>query len=253
MLRYAIQWLLAAVMALPALAHAQAPAPAPKVAILSLIGDEMNIVTYRPRTGTEGGLNYVEAIAMPSPVFDETAMQAARKAVQAVLPQASFVLLSVPLAKAEREQLDFVRNGRLVETAETVQRLKAAGVTHVLVIGKLKAPAHLRLKDIEVGSGTLQGIGYYIDRQLTTRNLETGATGVGFITTYAFMKLAWHDLADPGAFRQADVPANTSRSSGDTELGNDPWSAMTAQDKVSTLQSLITRELGRSVHDLLAR
>lgn len=251
MRRNTIRMLLAAAAALPSLAWAQSPAPAPKVAILSLIGDEMTIVTYRKRTGSEGGLNYEEALAMPSPVFDETAMQAARKAAQKLLPQASFMLLSAPLAKAERETLDFVKDGRLVVESGTAQHLKAAGVSHVLLVSKLKAPARIRLKDIETGRGTLRGLGFYIDRQLETVNLETGSTGVGFITTYAFMKLAWHDLADPGAFRQMDVPAQTSRSSGDAAMGNDPWAAMSAQDKVSTLQSLIEREVGKAVPDLL--
>lgn len=253
MRRNAIRMLLAAAVALPALAWAQSPAAPQKVAILSLIGDEMTIVSYRKRTGSEGGLNFEEALAMPSPVFDESAMQAARQAVQKVLPQASFMLLSAPVAKAEREQLDFVKGGRLVVESDTAQRLKAAGVSHVLLVTKLKAPAHIRLKDIEVGSGTLRGIGYYIDRQLPTINLETGSSGVGFITTYAFMKLAWHDLADPGAFRQLDVPAQTSRSSGDAAMGNDPWAAMSAQDKVSTLQRLISRELANAIPELLKR
>jgi hypothetical protein len=162
--------------------------------ITSLIGDVISIDIYRKRVGTMIDSNQQEKLPVPTPVFDELAMKTASDAVVKLLPSASMATLSVAAAGSDLDPAQFLLDGRIAASHRLAVALRDAGFTHLLVIAKQRAPARLKFVGGSVGSGHLQGIGFYIDNSLSAERIDTQESARGIIAPYVYIKLALVDL-----------------------------------------------------------
>jgi hypothetical protein len=221
-------------------AHAEGvETPYKKVAVTSLIGDVMTVDIYSKRVGTMIDSNQQEKLTVPSPVFDELALKTASEAVTKALPSASVATLAVAAAGSDLDPAQFLVDGRIAASHRLAVALRDAGFTHLLVIAKQRAPARLKMTHNSVGSGYLQGIGFYVDNILKTQRTDTQETGTGFVAPYVYIKLALVDLASLNQIREQVITDSRVRSAARNKEAFDAWGALTAGEKVSLLQELI--------------
>jgi len=242
-------------LSMPLSAHAQSSANLRgKVAVVSLIGNVITIDTYRRKVGTLIGANYQEVLPVSTPIFDNTVISVAADAVYPQLaPGASVATLAVPTPDSGFDPARLVVDGAVSRSNALVTALRESGFTHLLAITKHRGAARLQLADVTVGSGNLQGIGFYVDNDLGTYRTDTGAMGRGFIAPYAYLRLLLINVDSLEIQGDKTVTASAARSSVDNKTGFDPWGAMTAEEKVSMLQSLLKEHVAAAVPLLFAQ
>ena len=240
---------LAAVCAAPV--RAQPAAVPTKVAMVSLIGDVMTIDTYRRRIGTSIETNRQEFIPLATPDFDDAALISAQQTLAALLPTATIDALAQPAPGTDGDPERLLADGRPDPGNTLVAALRRHGYTHLLVIAKHRAPARIQLSGLAVGSGQVKGIGFYIDNELPTRNLQTNATGKGFVAPYLSIRLALVDLGSLELRAERSIMASTPRSAGDNPDGSHPWGAMSAGEKVDALMRLIREHVPGALREML--
>jgi hypothetical protein len=236
-------------LSMPLLANAQSSGSLRgKVAVVSLIGNVITIDTYRRKVGTSIGTNYQEVLPVSSPIFDNTVIAAAADAVYPQLaPGASVATLAVPTPDSGFDPARLVVDGGVSRSNALVAALRENGFTHLLAIAKHRGAARLQLADETVGGGYLQGIGFYIDNELATYRTDTGEMGKGFIAAYAYLRRLLINVETFEIQGDKTVTASAARSVVDNKTGFDPWGAMTAEEKVSTLQSLLREHVAAAV------
>lgn len=234
-------------------AQAEGNALQGKVAVISLVGDVMTVDTYRRRIGTTIDSNRQEIIPVASPVFDETVISAAAKAIFPHLaPDSSVATLAVPAPGSNLDPARLLTDGAVSSSNALVAALRASDFTHLLAVTKHRGLARLQLADRSVGSGHLAGLGFYIDNDFRTTRSDTGESARGFIAPYAYIRLLLIDLRNLEIRGDQTVTASIARSAARNQTGFDPWGAMTAEEKVSMLQSLLKQHVAQAVPLLLA-
>ncbi len=243
---------------LPAAAGAQAgtASPAPlqvsRLVLLSLIGDVMTVDIYRPRVGTQIDKNRQTVVGLDNPAFDHAALLAASEAVRQQRPMAAMAMLAVPKADSAFDPNRLLADRSALADDPVLVALRGQGFDHLLAITKLRAPAHLRLYGQTVGSGQLQGLGFYIDPFLRLKNVDTGEFADGFIAPYAYFRLTLIDTNSGAVRGEEAVTASTVRTTAGTPALA-IWDAMTPQAKADALRYFVDRSTREAVKRLLPR
>lgn len=233
--------------------HAGSDAEHRKYAAISLIGDSLTVVTYQPSTGSHLDRNIQATIALPDAGFDRAALLAADEAIRKTDPSGSVVLLELPSLRLSTDPRRLLEGQQFVPSEELTAALKREGATHLLLVTKYRAAAKLQMSHEKVGSGMLEGLGYYVDRQLRVKRPDTGEVGIGFIAPYAYFKASLIDLALSKVLKQHVVVATTTISSAHNREGVDPWGALSPAQKITILVGLVRRELSIAVTEVVQR
>ena len=219
-----------------------------KYAVLSLIGDRLLIVQHVPTVGSHLDRNVRQFLLLEDPSIEKAALLAADQALRRVDPTTKPVLLFPQDAALYAAQAKLLEEGgssiRLLDAVRGL--LQGTGTTHLILLTKLRAEALLRLSDRSVGSGFLEGAGFYIDLSLPTRRSDTRQSGTGFLAPFAYFKIALIDLARGEVVKEERIRASLTRSAARSEQG-DAWNALSAEEKVRLLQNLIRSETARAV------
>lgn len=238
-------------MAASTLAHAQVTLR--KVAVLSTIGDVMTVVASQRQTGSIINTNERSQTPVSTPIFDHSALLATSRASKQARPDVEVVLLSNPKPAAGSPPPFNVEGDQLSRHSSLLPALEKTGATHVLLIVKHRAPARLKFADGASGSGTLEGLGFYVDGAVRTTVVATGATGIGFVAPYAYFKLLLVDLQSLKVVAERSVSESTAVSAALVKEGLDPWDALTIEEKINALKGLIERAIADAVPALYGR
>ena len=221
---------------------------------MSLLGDTLNVVTYRAQVGSRLDRNERAAISMPAGLFDNAVLRAVDRGIQeAAQPQKAapiFLAAALPLVQVAADKLFVGR--RLVLADEMVAAIRGTAATHLVLVTRYRAPANLKTLHAAVGSGFLEGLGYYIDHLLPMTIAETGETGKGFLAPFLYLKLWLVDLATLTALQTQTITASGTISVARNKDSFDPWQALSAAEKLELLQRMIAAEVRRAVPKLLA-
>lgn len=242
-------WLLAGLTILVASsAHA---ADVRRLVIVSAIGDTITIVTDHPETGTHVDRNGKQVVRLPGASFDKLAVATVAEAVQRVPSPAAPELVAF-IAKASPEPTQWLRDGRMEPGGPLQSDLAASGASHLLLVTPLRAPAMLRARGSSLGSGLLEGIGFYIDRNSSMQDGGTGQQSQGFLAPFVYLRLSFIDLASGAVLREQAVKASQVVATGNNPAAVDPWAAIDARRKVEMLQRFIRDDLAQAVPAVLA-
>lgn len=224
-----------------------------KYAVLSLIGDSLTVVTYRPSIGSQIDRNDHKTFALPDAIFDQAALLAVDEALRKVDPKASTTLLAPSSPTLRAEQGHLLDGQRFAPSEGLDGALKKDGATHLLLVTKHRADTNLQTGGSTVGSGKLEGLGYYIDRQLPMYRSDTGEQGVGFLAPYVYFKISLIDLATSTVLKQHTVTATTTLSAARARSKEsfDPWDVLSPSQKIDTLRGMIRREIVNAVPALI--
>lgn len=221
-----------------------------KLAVASGLGDELTVVIHRPESGSHIDRNDRQPLELQESVFDPVAAAAAVAAVRrAQLPLAAEVFDLGRVRAAEASS--WVDDKRFTPPADLRQRLGASGFSHLMLIIRHRGPSSLKLAHSSVGSGKLEGIGFYIDRGIRVRRSDTGEVGQGFLAPYAYFQVLLINLENGSVEKSESVSASTSFSAARNKDGVNPWDALDAKQKIASIHRLLRVELNRVVPDLL--
>ena len=137
-----------ALLAVPPLGLA---AEAPRtVAVLSLIGDEMSLLTRRTATGSNLDRHERQAIPMADPSFDLAAALAAERAIQEARPGAQRLRVTVGDKRLLALQEAVLERGPASDPMrEALQALlRDAKATHLLLITKRRDDVRFRPREV---------------------------------------------------------------------------------------------------------
>ena len=246
MSRAFLAFLLASALSLPLAAQERT------YAIMSLVGDSLLIAHQAMSTGSRLDRNQRELVAVNTPALDNALVLALDDELKLEERGAKTVLLAARDPELFKLQSRSLEDGTVLAQLLPIlgARAKQAGATHLILAVKHRDEARVRLADGRVGSGRLEGFGFYLDHNLTVVNRDTGEQTQGFISTFAFFRLALVDLATGKVLRE-EVVRESQSVANQKALG--PWNAITAEQKVRILTQLIRQEAQRALPALLAR
>lgn len=222
-------------------------------AVLSLIGDRINIVGHQATTGSSMDRNRQGSLAVGVHALDTTAVVAAVNTIKRLDPRAATVgLTSDNAALYELQNELFEPQERSVALLAGLRELIASQhATHLVLITKHRGDALLRLEKYSTGSGKIEGVGFYMDADLRTKRTDTYATGQGFLAPYAYLKLTLIDAGTMGVIREQTVEETTTLSTARAEGSLNPADVLTPAQKVTALQTMIRRAVARGMPDVL--
>ncbi|MBC7917059.1 MAG: hypothetical protein H7Y28_04525 [Rhodoferax sp.] len=212
-----------------------------KIALLSLVGDSLEIVTYQSNTGSNIDRNIRTKVSTVNPGLDYAALLAANAALKKVLPSVATVLLAVPAADSPFDPSKLIVDGKLSKSSGLTAMLGKESITHLLLITKHRAPARLRMVDSTIGNGYLEGLGFYIDRELETQRTDTGDIGLGFVAGYAYLKMTLVNVETLQVQATEVIDESNAQSAARNKTGVDPWGALSSTEKLSLMRALIER------------
>lgn len=235
-----------------------APAAMPDVptyAFLSLIGDKLEIVIAQPQIGSRIDKNRREPpLIIQDPIFDNAAATAAGEAVRKVIPRAELAILNSrsPVLFEKQRDLFEEKNGVIAIPDAIRTALQNEKATYLILITKHRDEAQFQFTNTSEGTGTLEGLGFYLDGATGTRRGDTGESGRGYIAPYVYAKVSLVDVQTSKVIKKQTIKASMAISSARArENLADPWAALTSAEKVSAINRLIQREIARVIPQLL--
>jgi len=237
---------------LVALAAFAARAEGPRTyAIVSLLGDQLAIVAPEITTGSSLDRNQRSYLKLDTPALDQAALLAADTALRQVDPGAQDALLLVRDPAIYEAQAKSLEDGSQVASVVPPLSATLASVraTHLIVFTKMRHEASFETERSHVGQGRLEGLGFYVDRVTRLTDQGNGDEYVGFLGPYAYFRISLVDLDGPKVLAQEDIAASQTRG---VHSAVHPWEELTAQQKVSALQSMLRSRIAEGIRAVLA-
>jgi hypothetical protein len=235
-------------LCMPLLAHAD-----PRYAVLSLLSDRLTIVNRDVGTGSHIDHNHRDALAIPGNLLDRNMVLAMDDALRAAGAKSPAVMLftSDPGIFARQAELLDASAGTAALLDAVRPVLRGVDATHLILATKYRHDARLKVDDGYVSGGLLEGLGFFIDRTYEPRHVGTIAVAPGFLSAFAYFKLALLDLSTGQVVREVPVFASES-SMGAASASGHPWDAMSAQQKIDAIDHLLKTETPVAMKKLIA-
>jgi hypothetical protein len=224
-----------------------------RFAVLSLIGDRLLVAQYFPVTGFQSEQGVQAFVQLDDNSLDKTVLQAADGALKGVDRAIKPVLLVAKdnsLYAAQDNLMNTNQSSKLLLEPITPM-LRGSGSTHLILITKLRADARVQqLKDAYMGSGQLEGVGFYVDAGRATPATATapGLAGTPVLGPFAYFKLELIDLSKGEIVKEERVTASQTYANPGS---NNAWGTLTTPEKINALQTILRREVAKAVPVLL--
>lgn len=221
--------------------------------ILSLVGDRVTIVRQEPKTGSHLDQNRYEVARLTEPVLDDFAVRVADATIGKARPDASVITL-----RASDPRLYALRDSWLDANAIDVQALLSLVAkqfppspdAHLLLITPYRDQPELKTDRHYRGTGTVAGLGFYLDHSTRLRSHDTMESAVGFLGVFAHFQLVLINLQTSAIEAHERVVVGTTyAASRSPDLT--PWNALTQAQKTRALESLMKREIERLLPAML--
>ena len=239
---------------LPALAlpvHAQAPQAAPTYAVISLVGDRLDVVTYQPRTGSLLDANSHVPLRLSEDVLDTVALRAVNRAVKATMPGVDVALLAATEPATFVDQARFFDGDHVKLPREIDEAIHRENIATLVLLTKHRGEGKLSVRDGHLSGGKLEGLGFYIDADMPMETADQTHRSYGFLAPYVYIDVSLVDIASGRIVRQTTIKATATIASSDNAEGADPWGAMTAKQKIDALSSLLSANLAAAIPQLV--
>ena len=175
---------------------------APSYAVLSLVGDKLDVVTYQMATGSKLDANSHNALALPQDEFDLAALRAINRTLKTKVPGAQVALLAASRAEDFADQDRIFDGGRVALPAEIDAAVQREGAANLLLVTKHHGEARMRVMQGRIGSGRVEGLGFYLDGTTELEDHDTGKRAVGFIAPFVYVDVSLVDVATRSVVRR---------------------------------------------------
>ncbi len=241
-------------LAAAALALAGPAAAAPfTIAVVSMIGDKLEIITPQMTTGSSLDRNLRKTVEGKSGAFDVFMLDAVAKAIGAVDLGIGTVLIKMPPSKFYDEperMFDGKQVGLPGAVVDEIERVKAH---FALLITKFRDDVRVPLRSGAIGTGKVRGLGFYVDREqrvwiTDSRDRETAP---GLLAPYAYFRLSLVDVRTGELRRDQVVTLMETWAVAAKPKASDAWEVLDAAEKVESLERLIKQGLAEKIRPLL--
>jgi hypothetical protein len=242
----------AAMVAALGLVISSAAMAAPRnVAVLSLIGDKLEVVYPHMTTGSLLDQNVRHSIDDRAGEFDRFTLGAAAQAIAAVDPAIGTALISIGRS-ALHERPDQMFDGKRVALpGAVVDELVRVQAQYLLLITKYRADAKLSFTNARTGVGSVRGLGFYLDEHTRVRLTEGGADGDGLLAPFAYFRLSLVNVQTGLLVREQKVTLMDVLPMAARPGVSEPWNVLDAKQKVRYLERLIKQGLQDNLRLLL--
>lgn len=238
-------------LALPLSASAQSPGEALKFGVLSLVSDAYTVVTYNRSVGSRSDANLKEAMPLSERVFDDVVLVAANEALKGLARPKEIAFLSAGPATAYPEAARLFDGSRFLPPEWLAQSLAKQKVPRLILVTKHKSDTSLALANEALGSGKLEGLGFYIDRFAWLRHTDNGDLAEGFIAPFAYLRVSLIDVPTMTVVAQQTVNASTIVAPRGAKASADPWDVLTPIEKLQALERLVRDAIDTTLPQLL--
>ncbi|MBL8343786.1 MAG: hypothetical protein JNL30_20140 [Rubrivivax sp.] len=243
--RRALSWALA--LGWLAVAAAVQAQPARVIGVMSLIADEFVVVGQEGTTGTKLDQNVRESVPIAGGAVERVVLTTVMKAVASVDPAAKVMPMLVNEPRYYRGQRDWTDGDKATLPAEVAEALRGANMTHLILVTKHRADTRMNTGRISLGSGRLEGVGFFVDRISRLQLLGTSERTVGYLAPYLYAQVALIDLAAARVVARREITRGEVVVASQTgAAGGDPWTWLDEKGKVQALASMIERDIGEA-------
>jgi hypothetical protein len=243
--------LLTSMAALLMVSGARAARVASSYAVISLVGDQLDVVTYQPQVGSQLDNNSHMRLVLSQDELDTAALRAINRSLRAALPEAQVTLLaaSTPDSFANQDQL--FNGDHVALPAEIDAAVHREGAAMLVLVTKHRGEARLHLYNGFVGSGRLEGLGYYLDSDKHLKDIDTGVRSVGYLAPYVYVDVNLIDVATGKLLNRATIATGQVIGTSNGATAVHPWDALTSEEKLSRLKEMLASELEKTMPALL--
>ena len=220
-----------------------------KFAALSLLGDNVQLISLTPARGdvAQGG----DWTATPAGSLDNAVLQALDKAVKASGPGREVKLYTSSTRSLFGDPANLFVDGKLSLPGKLGEAVRQSGAGKLLLVTRSRQEAALAAALPARILASLEGPGFVLDQRPSAQVGFDGQAGLPVLAPYVSIRVALVDLSDLKLKREQSL-AVASRLPVARESEANPWAATTPEQRVKPLEALIEAELPRAVASLVA-
>lgn len=247
-------WLALCCVSLAPLSGRTADEPVPNVAFLSLAGDSITTQFFVRSTGSKMDASRKMVMPIDNPAFDVEAIQAANSAFKKLRPGVKTTLLVTAdkgLFQAQNDLFDAADANKDNRTYLS-SLLSNRAVTQLVLITKNRSYAEFRVENGLVGSGRLEGLGFYMDNETRLMHSRSLSIGSGFVATFVYLKVRLIDAQTLDVLKEVNVKeSDLNVNYPVTAVHQVAWDATTSEQKIKRLNEVIAGAMGDAIPQLL--
>lgn len=224
-----------------------------KYAILSLVGDQVTMVTHRWTVGSTMDNNIQQPADMPNAMLDDTVAEAAGKEIVRIEPGSKAVVLAWRDPAVFKLQDSLLSPDANPQSPQTMLQgfLKQAKATHLLLVTKHRAEIQIANLNNSALTGKLRGLGFFVNLASNTVDRATQESGHGLFAPYAYLTFSLVDADTGKVLRQQSVRHAITWTGIGTEAVP-AWNVMTNAQKFDALQRITGDAVAKGVTAVLA-
>lgn len=228
--------------------------PISHLGVFSLLGEGIEVTVGEYRHDSRVVPVRRETQEVRNVGFDVIAGREVRTVMQrhrAAATVTSFGTNSTLPAAEQRHIAGGARSGAL--PAWIIQAVQQRRLSHVLLLTRQRAEVKLPTADGgSIGRGRVDGLGFYVDPEYRLRNVDTGVVSNGALGPHVVVELTLFDTEEAKVVRSHLVDEQFLLGSTEVKAAVDPWSYLSAEQKIALLREALARSLQRVLPELFA-
>jgi len=231
----------------PAASPYDVPRQPNRFAALSLLGDNVQLISLNPARGDTAQTG--EWTAAPAGGLDNAVLQALYKTVVASGEGREAKLYTSATRSLYGDPAQLFVAGRLSLPGQLGEAVRQSGAARLLLVTRSRQEPALAAALPARIPATLEGPGFVLDQRPGAQIGFDGQPGRPVLAPYVSIRVALVDLADLRLIREQSLAA-ASRLTLPADADN-PWAATTPEQRVQALEALIEAELPAAVTGLV--
>ncbi|MDN3922815.1 hypothetical protein [Roseateles violae] len=238
-------------------AESPTPATSPTYAVISLIGDQLGLIGFQPQVGSRLNQNRRGSATMPDAGFDATALRTIQQTMQQADPKANVLLYRITSARLSANPALLFNGETAVIPPAFEEGMKADGANYLILLTRRRGEANMKASfndqgsGVSLGSGNVEGIGYFADALTPMVNVDTNFSSTGYLAAYVSLQLSLIELSTSKVLAQIPVVESRALAADGSDSSADPWQIVPHEKKAAYTNQLIEFAVGRSLPGLL--
>ncbi|MBI5719183.1 MAG: hypothetical protein HZC37_16070 [Burkholderiales bacterium] len=221
--------------------------------VFSLLGDGIEVTVAPAPTDTRTDTARRENFEYRNIGFDVIAGREVREAVGKLRPGVSVISFGTNTTLPAAEQRHIAtgaRDGALPPWI--LQAVRDRRLSHVLLLTRQRGDVKLvTATNTSIGRGRVDGIGFYLDAEYKVRDVNTGVVANGALGSHVLVELTLMDTDSAQVVRSHTIDEQFLIGQLESKAAVDPWSYLTAEQKVALLREGLAQALKRVLPELL--